>query len=94
MNAPRNLVGPKVRAIRTKQGLTQPMLVARCQLLGWKLSRETLAKIETQIRWVSDFELLGLAEALRVPVIELLPSDDVLPHTLRRFLGKTYYRRE
>lgn len=42
------------------------MLVAKCNLLGWQISRETLAKIEAQIRWVSDFELLCLAHALRM----------------------------
>lgn len=43
-------------------------------MLGWDLSRETLAKIESQIRWVADFELLCLAAALRVEVEALLPK--------------------
>jgi hypothetical protein len=38
------------------------------------LSRETLAKIEAQIRWVSDFELVCLANALGVPPETLLPQ--------------------
>jgi hypothetical protein len=41
--------------------------------LGWDISRETLAKIESQIRWVADFEMVVLAAALKVPVIALLP---------------------
>lgn len=32
------------------------------------------AKIESQIRWVADFELVCLASALRVDTGELLPS--------------------
>jgi DNA-binding XRE family transcriptional regulator len=68
MSNPRNVVGPQVRKLRSQQGLTQPMLAARCRRWGWDLSRETLAKIETQLRWVSDFELLCLAKALRVAV--------------------------
>ena len=70
---PRNIVGPNVRRIRSKRGLSQAQLVAMCQRSGWDISREILAKIEAQIRWVSDFELLLLAAALRVPVTELLP---------------------
>jgi 4-hydroxy-L-threonine phosphate dehydrogenase PdxA len=42
--------------------------------MGWDLSRETLAKIEAQFRWVSDFELMCLALALKVEVTELLPA--------------------
>lgn len=72
MNPPRNLVGPVVRQLREKRGLTQPMLVARLNLAGWDLSRETFAKIEAQIRWVADFELLWLAAALEIEPGELL----------------------
>ena len=50
------------------------MLAARCARWGWVLSRETLAKIEAQIRWVSDFELVCLANALGVPPEKLLPQ--------------------
>ena len=50
------------------------MLAARCQTLGWNLSRETLAKIESQIRWVADFELLCLSRCLKVSIGDLLPE--------------------
>jgi hypothetical protein len=46
------------------------------------LSRETLAKIETQLRWVSDFELLCLAKALRVTPDDLWPPKEKI-HGLR-----------
>ncbi len=74
MKRPRNIAGPQIKLLREKQGLTQPALAARCQVLGWDLSRESLAKIETQIRWVSDFELVCLAKALNVSVDSLLPE--------------------
>jgi hypothetical protein len=48
------------------------MLVAKLNLLGWDISRETLAKIEAQFRWVADFELLQLAEALGTDAGEVL----------------------
>lgn len=85
MKPPRNIVGPQVRALREKGGLTQPMLAAKCQLLGWDLSRETLAKIESQIRWVADAELLCLANALKVPVQQMLPSGATTGRVLKAF---------
>ena len=72
MSHPRNLVGPVVRELREEQGLTQQMLVARLNLVGWDISRETLAKIESQFRWVADTELLLLAEALKVDAGQIL----------------------
>jgi hypothetical protein len=68
---PRNLLGPVVRQFRERAGLTQPMLVARLNLLGWDLSRGTLAKIEARIRWIADFEVVQLAKALGVTPGEL-----------------------
>lgn len=66
-----NLVGPRVREIRKSQGLTQDELVARCNLLGWSISRSTLAKIESQVRRVTDSEAALLARALKIEVGEL-----------------------
>ena len=69
-------------------GLTQPMLVARLNLLGWDVSRETLAKIESRIRWVADAELLCLAEALGKSVEELLPKSHIRKRALVEFLSR------
>jgi transcriptional regulator with XRE-family HTH domain len=88
MRNPRNLVGPQIRRLRGQQKLTQPMLAARCRKWGWDLSRQTLAKIETQIRWVSDFELLCLARALRVEPNEFLPPKDKIPRMLEDFFER------
>ena len=74
MKNPRNLVGPQIRKLRSEQRLTQPMLAARCRRWGWDLSRETLAKIESQLRWVADFELICLAKALPVEPKDLWPA--------------------
>lgn len=80
---PRNVVGPVIRKLRYKLELTQPMLAARCHALGWDLSRETLAKIETQLRWVADFELLCLAKALRVELPDMFPDRGKSTSTLK-----------
>lgn len=82
------MVGPQIRRLRYQQGLTQPMLAARCHRFGWDLSRETLAKIETQLRWVSDFELLCFAKALRVDPSAFWPPKDKLPRLLAEFFSR------
>ncbi len=85
MDKPRNFVGPTVRRLRSNLGITQAMLAARCQRLGWELSRESLAKIESQIRWVADFELLHLARVFEVDVSELFPDRKQYKSILKEF---------
>lgn len=74
MKHPRNLSGPIIRKIRNEKELSQAELARRCQLAGWDISREIVAKIEMRIRWVADFELANLAIVLEVPVASLLPD--------------------
>ena len=69
---PKNIVGPVVRELREKQGLSQAQLAAKINVHGWDISRETLAKIEAQIRWVADFEIITLAKAVGIEATELL----------------------
>lgn len=69
-----NIVGSNLRRVRRSLGLTQADIVARCQLMGWQLSRETLAKIETEVRRVNDAEVAMLARAVSTDVEKLLIS--------------------
>lgn len=85
MDRPRNFVGPTVRRLRSELGLTQAMLAARCQRIGWGLSRESLAKIESQIRWVADFELLHLARVFDIDVADLFPDRRRYREVLKNF---------
>lgn len=66
-----NIVGPLVKQIREKKGMTQEDLAARCNLLGWDISRSTLAKVEVQLRRVKDTEAVMLARALNVDINKL-----------------------
>jgi len=70
-----NVVGPQIRRLRNAANLTQEQFSARCGVLGWRLSRSTLAKIEAQVRCVSDAELFVLAKALRKEVDQLYSTD-------------------
>jgi transcriptional regulator with XRE-family HTH domain len=51
----------------------QDDLAARYTLLGFEIGRSTVSHIETGLRGVSDLEMVMLANALRVPVTELIP---------------------
>jgi hypothetical protein len=70
----RNLIGPNLRRIRRaiRPKVTLDDLSARLALGGLQLNRATLSKIENQQRSVFDFEIVALAEALRVSPMELL----------------------
>lgn len=67
-----NIVGMNLRRLRRSIGLTQSDIAARCQVIGWQLSRETLAKIEAGYRRVNDAEVVMLARVLGKQVEELL----------------------
>ena len=72
MKRPRNIVGPVIKELREKMGFSQPQLAAKINLLGWDLSRDIIARIECQTRWVADSEILILAESLKIDGPELL----------------------
>lgn len=76
MTQAQNIVGPQVRKARYARDLTQDALAAKCNLIGWDLSRGTLAKIESGVRCVTDVELFVLAKALRIEMSELFPRDE------------------
>ena len=73
-SSPLNLIGPQVRKLRDSRGWTQAELAAKLQIFGWDVSRESLAKLETQQRRVPDGELLIFAKVLGVQTDDLFPS--------------------
>jgi DNA-binding XRE family transcriptional regulator len=69
----KNLIGPQIARIRAGASLSQEQFAAHCQSRGWDISRETLAKIESGVRCVTDVEVLHIAKALQVAVQDLFP---------------------
>jgi hypothetical protein len=69
-----NLVGERVKQARTAADppLTQVGLSKKLSKLGVNIDRAGIAKIETGIRGVLDFELVALAKALNLKVSWLL----------------------
>ncbi len=63
-----------MRESRNRLGWSQEKLAAKCQMAGWDITRSIVAAIEGQVRWVGDFELVFLAQVLRVDSAALLPK--------------------
>lgn len=70
-----NIIGKNIAKLRTERGLSQAELAARCQRLGWDLSRDVLARIELRIRTVTDQEIAVISTALEVEVGILFPEE-------------------
>jgi len=66
MTKPLNIVGPRVRKLRYSKGLSQAKLAEKCQVKGWDITREGIAKIEGQVRHVDDREIVYLCKVLSV----------------------------
>jgi transcriptional regulator with XRE-family HTH domain len=73
-----NLVGERVKEARgsAQPPLTQEELSKKLAKLGVSIDRAGVAKIETGIRGVLDFELVALAKALDVKVTWLLGAKE------------------
>ena len=70
--ASKNIIGPKVRTLRTQQGLTQKALAAQLQLAGYDMTDLTVLRIENGTRFVPDYEVKALAELFGVSYADLL----------------------
>lgn len=68
----KNLIGARVESARKDQGMKQKELLAQLQVRGVDLNASGLSKLEGQIRFVTDSELLALADILNVSVYWLL----------------------
>ena len=69
-----NLIGERVKQARgiLQPAVTQEQLSRKLAKLGVSIDRAGIAKIESGIRGVLDFELVALAKALGVKVAWLL----------------------
>lgn len=84
----RNCIGPQVRRLRMDKALTQDQFAARLQIAGLhSLDRVAVAKIESQIRSVFDFELVIIAGELGVEVTGLLPPSRDLKLDLENLMA-------
>lgn len=67
----RNIIGTRIREIRTNASITQEDLTARLNVLGIDLDRPMVSKIENCLREIVDYEIIAFAKALKVPIEDL-----------------------
>lgn len=72
----KNVVGPKVRALRHQFDWTQKELARHLRQMGWEITRSSLAKIEARLTGVSDAELLYFVRTFEVKTDCLFPDLD------------------
>lgn len=76
------------------RGWTQKILAVRLQLIGWDISRESVAKIEARMIWVKDHRLYFLAKVFKVSIPDLLPpidpEDPNLHETVDSFMNRRF----
>lgn len=72
----RNVIGERVEAQRKRNGLTQKDLTDELSKKGVSISTSSLSKLEKQIRKVTDYEVVALAEVLGVSVNYLLDVEE------------------
>lgn len=59
-----NIVGPLIKVLRRKKGLTQDQVVAQMQIGGIQIDQKAISRIENGERIITDYELMRLAEIL------------------------------
>ncbi len=62
----KNLIGERLKLLRKDVGLSQRDLAARLQLIGIDMDKNVITRIETNQRYVTDFELQALKDIFQV----------------------------
>jgi len=68
----RNIVGEKILAYRIANNILQKDFLAHLQIRGLDISAVSLARIEGQMRFVRDHEVIIIASAMKTTPNELL----------------------
>ena len=73
-NDSKNIIGKRVKEARVKSNpvITQQDLSSRLAVMGVNIDRVSISKIESGDRFVADYEVLAIADALKVSVEWLL----------------------
>lgn len=68
----KNICGERIREARVLQRMSQSELAAKMQVEGITLERDSISRIESGARFVTDYELMIFAKVLRVDINRLL----------------------
>ena len=72
----RNIVGARIEQRRKAIGLKQKDLLTQLQINGVDLNASGLSKLEGQLRYVTDFELVAISKVLGVSIDWLVGLED------------------
>ena len=62
----KNLIGERLKLLRAKSDMSQRDLAHRLQLIGVDMDKNVITRIETNKRYVNDFELQALKQIFDV----------------------------
>ncbi len=62
----KNLIGERLKKLRTRANLSQRDLARELQLVGIDMDKNVITRIETNKRYVTDFELQALKQLFDV----------------------------
>lgn len=83
-----NICGRNIAALRKAAGLSQNQLAGQLQLHGLDVDKNAVQRIEAGKRFVTDIELVYLAEALGVSYNDLLDKNEISIEPIDRKGGK------
>ena len=63
-----NIVGKNVERIRKERGIKQKDFIAKMQAWGCDINPTSYSKLEGQLRFATDKEILAIAKILGVPM--------------------------
>ncbi len=76
-----NLVGRNVKKYRKLCGMSQQELADKLELMAIYVCRGSVSRIEDRSRTVTDIELYGLAQVLRVSILDLYDGEMAFPES-------------
>jgi len=62
----KNIIGERLKLLREKANLSQRALAEKLQLIGIDMDKNVITRIETNKRYVTDFEIQALKEIFDV----------------------------
>lgn len=72
----KNLVGERLRVLRNRDKLSQRDLAREFQLIGIDMDKNVITRIETNKRYVTDFELQAIKQIFNVSYDYLIDGID------------------
>ncbi len=71
----KNVCGKVIHKVRieSKRPISQDDLSGKLAGMGITIDQGAISRIESQTRYLMDYELIAIAKALKVEVIDLLP---------------------